>query len=253
MDARLTFEGLDTRPPVHSLRVPSRALREQVLPFTIRTVSTNEELRKAVEIRARAYGRHVPALGEQLRKPETLDTSPGCVVFLAESKLDGEPIGTMRVQTNLHDALPLEHSVRLPDWLQNRRLAQASRLGVQIGRVGSAVKIALFKAYYLYCREASIDWAVIAARSPLDRMYEALRFQDVFPGELVRLPLAGNLPHRIMAVEVDALERQWSAASHPLHEFFFGTEHADIDVQGAPQASVEELAREQVPVAQLAA
>ena len=32
--------------------------------------------------------------------PESADSEEGAVVLLAESKLDGSPIGTMRIQTN---------------------------------------------------------------------------------------------------------------------------------------------------------
>ncbi|MBV8029929.1 MAG: hypothetical protein JO035_00315 [Betaproteobacteria bacterium] len=236
MDARLTMEAAITgMAPARQDRPAAR--REQRLPFTIRVAGTEEQLQRAVDVRYRAYGRHVPVFAEKLRAPEAMDRASGCVVLLAESRLDGEPLGTMRIQTNRDRPLPLE-SLGLPDWLQNRRLAQASRLGVETGRMGTVVKTALFKAYYLFCRQASIEWAVIAGRPPLDRMYEALCFQDVFPGELIPLPFAGNLPHRIMAVEVDTLAEQWQAAGHRLHEFFFATRHDDIDLSlSRPEAT----------------
>jgi len=203
------------------------------LPFTVRVVRHEQQLRKAVAIRQRAYGRHVPALGEMLREPEANDRNPGCVVLLAESRLDGEPLGTMRIQTNRHRPLALESSVELPDWLSDCSLAEATRLGVTEGRIGRMVKTMLFKAFYQYCLAADIEWMVIGARSPLDRMYQALLFQDVFPGQgYIPLMHAGNLPHRILAFELETAEARWRAARHPLLDLFVRTSHPDIERSG---------------------
>jgi hypothetical protein len=103
-------------------------MAEEPLPFTIRVAGNERQLRKAVSIRQRAYGRHVPALAELLRVPEAKDHEPGCVVLVAESKLDGEPLGTMRIQTNRYRPLAIEASVALPAWLSGNVLAEATRL-----------------------------------------------------------------------------------------------------------------------------
>ena len=90
----------------------------------------------------------------------------------------------------------------------------------------------LFKAYFEYCREAEIDWMVIGARSPLHRQYEALLFQDVFPHRgFVPLRHAGNIPHRILAFEMETAEARWTAARHPLYRLFCDVQHPDIDVR----------------------
>ncbi|MFD2270823.1 hypothetical protein ACFS07_06115 [Undibacterium arcticum] len=72
---------------------------------------------------------------------------------------------------------------------------------------------------------------VATGRSPLDRQYERLLFEDVYP-DLGFIPLrhVGNLPHRIMSLAVSAVEPRWAATKHPLFNFFFRTLHADIDV-----------------------
>lgn len=205
----------------------------QRLPFTVRVVGHEPQLRKAIAIRQRAYERHLPALGELLREPEPQDRDPGCAVLLAESRLDGAPLGTLRIQTNRHRALALESSVELPEWLSGSSLAEATRLGIAEGRIGRVVKTMLFKAFYQYCLSAGIDWMVIGARSPLDRMYQALLFQDVYP-ELGYVPLkhAGNLPHRILAFELETAEARWRAARHPLLDLFVHTRHPDIELGG---------------------
>lgn len=203
------------------------------LPFTIRRVSSEADLWKAVRVRHAAYQRHVPDFARMLARPEASDYGDDAVVFLAESKLDGSALGTARMQTNLHEPLHVEESIALPDWLQGRPLAEMSRLGVDNGRIGRMVKTALLKAGVLYCQQNGIDWALATGRAPIDRQYEQLTFVDLFPEQgFVPLRHVGNIPHRVMAFDITTIEQRWSAARHPLLNFFCHIHHPDIDVSG---------------------
>jgi hypothetical protein len=204
---------------------------QQALPFTVRVVREEAELMKAVQIRQAAYSRHLPEFAQTLGLPEGLDMKPGVAVLLAESKLDGAALGTMRIQTNRFQPLALEQSLALPPALSARPLAEAARLGVTGQQVGRMVKTLLFKAYYQYCVRNGIEWLVIAGRSPIDRQYDRLLFSDVYPG-LGPVPLrhAGNIPHRVMSFEVGSAERRWREAGHPLYDLVFRTRHPDIDL-----------------------
>ena len=209
------------------------AMKEEALPFTIRVVSNIRDLEKAVRIRHAAYMRHVPGFAQELTLPENSDSEQGVVVLLAESKFDGSPVGTLRIQTNDYKPLSLEQSVALPESYSTRRLAEATRLGVTQERVGRMVTTALFKAFFLYCRQNRIDHMVITARSPVDRQYDRLLFTDVYP-ELGYIPFkhVGGMPHRVMALDVNGAERLWSQARHPLLNFILHTFHEDINVVG---------------------
>jgi hypothetical protein len=228
-----------------STQAPAPAeMAEERMPFTVRIVSNEEQLSKAVGIRHAAYARHVPMVAAQLTAPESLDHDPGTVVLLAESKLDGSALGTMRIQTNRYRPLALEQSVELPDWLQGKSLAEATRLGVAEGRIGRVVKTALFKAYYQYCLFAGVEWMVVAGRAPLDKQYERLLFKDVFlGGGFIPMRHAGNIPHRVLAFDVAAAERNWAAANHPLFDYVFRTYHPDIDLAGGDFLLLGGLAR----------
>ena len=224
-----------TLPTAHQFgyRDHDAAMKEEALPFTIRVVSNIKDLEKAVQIRHAAYMRHLPGFANALEAPEDADSEQGVVVLLAESKLDGAPIGTMRIQTNIHKPLVLEQSVALPESIRTLRLAEATRLGVTQERVGRMVTTALFKAFFLYCRQTHIDFMVIAARSPVDRQYDRLLFKDVIPGAgYVPLKHAGDIPHRVLALDINNVESIWRAAKHPLHGFVFHTFHSDINVVG---------------------
>lgn len=203
------------------------------LPFTIRRVDTEADLWKAVRVRHAAYERHVPEFARDLVRPEACDYGDDAIVFLAESKLDGTPLGTARMQTNLAEHLHVEESVTLPEWLQGRPLAEMSRLGVDNGRIGRMVKTALLKAGVLYCQQNGIDWALATGRAPIDRQYEQLTFVDVFPEQgFIPLRHVGNIPHRVMAFDITTIEQRWTAARHPLLNFFCHIHHPDIDVGG---------------------
>jgi len=167
-----------------------------------------------------------------LRAAEAKDSEPGCVVLVAESKLDGEALGTMRIQTNRYAPLAIEDSIALPEAFAGCSLAEATRLGVGVGRIGRVVKTMMFKAFYLYCLEQCIEWIVIGARPPLDRMYQGLLFTDVFADQrYVPLKHAGHIPHRILALEVDAAEVRWRKARHPMYDLYVNTHHPDIEIR----------------------
>lgn len=209
-------------------------LVEEHATFSVRIASTEHDLWKAVHVRHAAYARHLPELAARLCAPEPHDYEETSVVLLAEAKLDGAPLGTMRIQTNRAHRLVIEQSLALPTWLQGLNLAEATRLGVSQGRTGRVVKMMLFKAFFHYCLGAGVEWMVIGARPPLDRQYDALLFRDIVPGGgVVPLRHAGNLPHRVMAFEIGTAERRWAEAEHPLYDFFCRTFHPDIDVREA--------------------
>ncbi|MDD2918951.1 hypothetical protein [Rhodoferax sp.] len=206
-------------------------LPEELLPFTVRLVHNEADLSKAVQIRHAAYARHLPDFAETLKIAETDDVENGVVVLLAESKVDGSPLGTMRIQTNQYKPLCLEQSIALPEWLTARPLAEATRLGVTNEKGGRLVTTVLFKAYFQYCQQTGIEWMVVTARAPVDRTYDRLMFNDVFP-EAGYIPIhhVGNLPHRVMSFNVETAEDRWAAAKHPLLGFMCSIHHPDIDL-----------------------
>ena len=236
MNERLTDTGFAASayiPPIQTRESAGLATEAKVerLPFTVRLVRNEQDLAKAVAIRFSAYARHVPEFAQTLRTPEATDYENGVAVLLAESKVDGSPLGTMRIQTNRFKPLSLEQSLQLPVWLQDRTLAEATRLGITEDRVGRLVKTVLFKAFYKYCLQEDIEWMVIAGRAPIDRQYERLLFEDVYPGMgYIPLQHANNLPHRVMAFHVDSAQARWAAAHHPLLDFMCHTSHPDIDL-----------------------
>ena len=199
------------------------------LPFTVRPAETEQDLRDAVKMRRAAYGRHMPELAATMTQADNLDRGAGTAVLLARAKLDGATLGTMRIQSAANSPLLLEQSVELPAPYCNATRAEATRLGVCTGRIGTVVKAALYKAFYLHCVANSIEYMVVAGRHPVDRDYERLRFSDVFePGSAFPMRHAGNALHRVLAFHVPYARTLWSEPKHPMFRFVFETDHSDI-------------------------
>ncbi len=136
----------------------------------------------------------------------------------------------MRIHVNRHGPLPLEKSVQLPEQLQKLVLAEAVRFGIVDGVVGQQARNALFKAFYRICWVLKVDKMVVCARFPVHKRYLGLLFEDVFSsGEYIHLKHFGNIPHRLLMLQVDQAEPIWRKNNHPLYQYVIQTDHPDIN------------------------
>jgi hypothetical protein len=202
------------------------------LSFRVRIVRTEEHLSKAVQIRAASYGRHHPEVAALLQSAEEADRAPFALVLLAESKLDGGALGTLRIETNARGPLPIEGLLPAQSQYTGKTIAFVTRLAVRGGgQEATLVKLALFKALHRYCLACQIDWVVVTARPPMDRQYVRLGFVDIYDREtLVPIPWNEQIPMRLMALEVISCEREWRRTGHPLYAFMFVDYTPDIEI-----------------------
>ena len=202
------------------------------LPFRVK-IATADELMAVARLRAKAYGKHLPALATHLLQPEAADFELGNEVFVAVSKLDGSMLGTIRTHPNLFKPLPLEASMDLPAGFHGRRLIEATRLSVLGNLQASLVRNALFKTFFQYCLAQKADWMLAAGRRPVDRLYDTMLWRDVDGvGNLYPMAHAAGVPHRVMCMAPADAEPIWRAADHPLFRFAFQTVHPDLDFTG---------------------
>jgi hypothetical protein len=214
----------------------------EYLPFTVEHAANATMLNDAVRVRQSAYSRHLPDVAKAMDAVEKWDRAVGAVVFVARAKLDGAPLGSMRIHTNETVPLPLEQSVTLPGAFSGKLLAEATRLAVSRDSVGSVVKFALFKAYLQYCMAKRVDSMVITARNPLDRMYERLCFVDVGEkGSFLPMAHVGGILHRVMHLSVAEVEPMWNACGHPLLHFMTGIEHPDIKIETPVESATDAM------------
>ena len=204
------------------------AIRE-FLPFTVTIVRDMEALRAAVQVRHAAYARHLPDVARAMGDAEPWDYADGTVVLVARSKLDGGPLGTLRLHSNEFLPLPVEGSVKLPEDFNGLRLAELTRLAIPSGSTGTLLRISLLKAGLLCSKAMGCQRMVLTARAPLDRMYERLLFTDVdATAGFVPMAHVGGVPHRVLWQGVDETKANLRAAKHPLYQFMFETVHPDL-------------------------
>ncbi|MBX3641702.1 MAG: hypothetical protein KF720_01375 [Rubrivivax sp.] len=205
------------------------------LGLTLNVVSSHQDLLDACLVRAQAYGHHMPELGQKLLEPDALDHDPGTTVFICRDKLTGLCTGTMRIQSSSYGPLLMEGSLRLPPWLDSVSRVEITRLAVRVG-ADPLTRLCLWKASYLFCMANQLQWMVVGARNEaLIRNYRRLGFVDVFaPDQMMPLAHTGGLPHRILALDNNVLKRRWGETRHPLYQFFFETQHADLEASTMP-------------------
>ncbi|MCD6681561.1 MAG: hypothetical protein LT102_13065 [Burkholderiaceae bacterium] len=202
------------------------------LSIRVRVVRTENQLRKAIKVRADAYLRHNVACAESLHAAEDDDKAPGSLVFLCESKVTGDAVGTLRIHTNFEAPTYLERNLRLPDFLRSTGIAYVTRLAIANGTSGTFVKLAMFKALHRYCFATQISWILAVAREPVDRDFVRLGFRDILsPGEKFRRPDDfGDMDVRPLYFSVLQAEHNWRMTKHPLYEFMALRTHPDIEV-----------------------
>jgi len=145
----------------------------------------------------------------------------------------------MRIQSNSSGPLLMEGSLDLPPWLSSATRAEITRLAVRVG-ADPLTRLSLWKASYQFCMASQLQWMVVGARNEaLIRNYRRLGFVDVFgPDEVMPLAHTGGLPHRILALDNNSLQRRWCEMRHPLCQFFFETLHADLEASTVPPQSI---------------
>lgn len=198
------------------------------LPVTIRVASSDADLRKVLAVRAAAAGKPSTAAATA---PETWDQRPNATLLLAESRLDGEALGSLRILASERGRLMVEDRIALPASLKAVSVAEASGLAVKAGRNATLVRLMLWKAFHRYCLAAQVDTMLIAVREPALRQYEWLGFHDPQPAPVRFSPDGTGLAtHRLLTLGVFEAHDRSLQGGHPLHDFFFVERHPEIDL-----------------------
>lgn len=206
------------------------------LPFRVTIARTQDQLDKAVALRAATFGRKSLELAVILGKPDEVDYADGTVVLIAECKATGDCLGTMRIASNLVEALSQEKHPNFPADLLGRRIARAERLGVRPGKTATVAKLALFKALHRYCLAVQIDWILVLATPPRDRDYRLLGFSEIMADTVFESKLNPGTYQSVLALNAHAAERQFHSAGHHLYNFMIGTWHPDIEIFSSVQS-----------------
>lgn len=233
-------DGLASKAFIEKNHQQRSQVKSEDLPIRVRIVRTPEQLERVCELRSLAYSQRNPALGERLKKPEDVDFDPGTVVFLAESKEDGLAVGTMRIHTNLFQPVPMQTVVPMPERLQGQLLAEACRFCARSTYNNPLVRLALFKATYLYCYANQVQFLLCVARPPLNEVYKSLGFEPLNGGpeeQWERISYVGNMEHSLLVADILLGEKNWRESNNPYYEFLGRTYHPDIQIFSAASSA----------------
>jgi hypothetical protein len=203
------------------------------LPFRVRVARGEADLMRAVAVRTQAYGRHVPGMEAVLKTPEPDDYRHDAILLLAESKEDGQVLGSMRLITNARQPLHLEQDLPLPAKFHGRKLLEAWRLTVRNCAQARMVSAALYKSLYEVSFHGGIDYVLVVARHPVDRIYKSMQFKEALGGQKLPLSNTLNLPHGLYYLPVREADALWRNTPCPLYPFMALTRHPDINIDHA--------------------
>ncbi len=195
-------------------------------PVKVRVARTDDDRRKVLAVRAL-----VDADASHPGSRDDYDLQANAMLLLAESAIDGEVLGSLRILSSERGRLRVEDRIELPSALKRQALAEASRLVVKEGRHAKLVRLMLWKAFHRYCLAAQVDTMLIAVREPVDQDYEWIGFEDALPEQQRFEPDSSEQPtRRLMRLGVFEAQQRMSQRGHPLHDFFFVERHPEIDL-----------------------
>lgn len=222
-----------SRPTVRLGRPYTRpALETQALPFRMRVAKSREDIERICQHRGEAYSRHQPDLVNKLtlHRPEADDLRDDVVLVMAESHEDGSILGSLRLSTNINAPLRFEKEFDLPERFKKRSLLEAGRMVTQNGPMGRMVVPALIKVTSEVSYRAGIDYVMLIARAPLDRMYKAWQFEDLYDGEKVFTSAQPGVPVTLFFMDIPQVDHRLRAGQCPIYQFMAETHHPDIDI-----------------------
>ncbi|WP_298010591.1 hypothetical protein [uncultured Aquabacterium sp.] len=216
--------------PPHGRPYSMPPLCTERLPFRVRLARDERDLARIAALRVATYGKHVPSMVPAISAPEPEDRRPDTLLLMAESRASGELLGAARMIHNGFQPLKIEQDFDLRSRFQHRFVAEAGRLTV-VGRTESRMAaLALVKAMYEICAHSQVDDAVITARSPMDRVYLAMRFDDLLHGNKKPFPPVGHLPHGVYLMPILEADARWRESACPMYPFMALTLHPDIEI-----------------------
>jgi hypothetical protein len=229
---------------------PERDQYVQYLPFKVSVLRTDARLEEAIELRKDAYDRHYSNVAGiesvHFGEIETRDVQTGNVILLATSKATGELVGSVRVETNNHRPLAVEHQVDLPVDLKGRPLAVVSRFSVVNGKEGLGVFSALGKAMYLFCVAKQIHVVLLyIAIDSLERFYPRFGFERVGSRDSkIQFEEYPGMQFSAYVWRLTTLHEKMRDArlSRTYYDFLFEKMHPDIEIFSSV-ASIHEVRR----------
>jgi hypothetical protein len=206
-------------------------LRTEALPFSVEVVTSPGLINCIAAQRSVEYRSHYGEFALSLKTPEPDDTHPDALLVAAISTEDSSILGSFRLE---RDSLAEEKIAIIEKHGQftiSGKSALVSRLFVSktIGQV--KVRNTLFKFLHRYCFSMQIQNILVAAKPPLDKIYQRLGFKPALESDqLIPNEWSGNHKTRIMYLDTVEVVVDWHRNRHDLYDFMATSFHPNIKI-----------------------
>lgn len=192
----------------------------------VRRAKNLTDLERIYELRYRGYAKYFTDLA-QVQEP--LDLSPGAVLLLA-TDMEDKALGTIRILDRRYGLVELDSFISVDQLLPPGRhpVAEATRFSVPTCIASKWAKLALWKAYFCYCRDTSLQTMLISIRKSAERDYKRLLFEKTGSAGKFLHPKLGSLLHETWILDVQTSKSRHKECNHPLYNLFHEDEHPNI-------------------------
>jgi hypothetical protein len=202
----------------------------KILPFSVLMARDRGTSARLLATRQRAFERHDHPVKTSTHFINQLKQDSG-ILISAESKLSGECLGSIRIDSNFTERFYFENEVTTSDLEERSPSICASRLSVTKGPEGGLARMALCKALYLYSHAMQAKYVYCFVDQTRFRLYRNLGFEAVFDGNPnLILECHNGIPTKLIRSEVNSLEIKLAELSPIMKAFFFEMHHPDIRI-----------------------
>ena len=137
----------------------------------VRKVATEEDYESVLYLRQDAYP--VKKSIDFFRDP--LDEAENAIVLIAEDQ-EGTPLGTIRIMNRVQGPIELDQYVDVEKIIKkhSKTCAEATRFIIAPHFDQETILLALYKAYYRFCKSHGITTALISSRQNLTQELNSL-------------------------------------------------------------------------------
>lgn len=195
--------------------------------IVVRKATTSMDHEKALSIRWAGYGKYFT---DRAKINDRFDAQKNCTLLLATDARNDNPIGTLRILDRQTGSIELDQFLDVGSliYAEGHPNAEATRFSVPATPSAHIIKLALWKAFWLYCCSHGIRTMLIWTRQSAARDYKRLLFSSVgSPGVFVH-PLLGDIEHHTYIMDIESAIRCYEDTSHPLYTFFVLDVHPKI-------------------------
>ena len=201
----------------------------ELLPFVVRRANSDEDFVALSALRAAAYARHdyLPGVSERLRSIDETDLRS--TLLVAESKADGEIIGTIRVNSSLRGATPIPEQMPKVEF-EGDSFTYVDRFAAQQGPLADIVALAMIKAQWFCAYQEGVQWIVAAALPALARRYRMVGLRSLAGAERGRfqIPHLHTKPYEAVGERLPGMPGNLRRVAPFLAPFFLEKDHPDI-------------------------